>query len=281
MSKKTNWIIGGVAVVVIAAGAYFGFSGHGNKAESKTVTIGVMAGDKNEDEIWKSVIKTAKDKYGITLKTKKFTDYLQPNKALTSGDIDLNAFQNYPYLANWNSQYKTDIVSIGDTWTTPLRIYSNKYKNVSEIKDGDQITIPNDTTNENRGLHLLAEAGLLKIKNTNKATPKDITSNPKNLKVTPVDASQTASSLKDPKIGASVINTNFAKSAKIDINSAIYVESLNKDSEQYFNFIAANKKDKDKKIYKDVVKSLQTNKTKELVKKFYGTAQITVWDYKK
>ena len=105
MSKKTNWIIGGVAVVVIAAGAYFGFSGHGNKAESKTVTIGVMAGDKNEDEIWKSVIKTAKDKYGITLKTKKFTDYLQPNKALTSGDIDLNAFQNYPYLANWNSQY--------------------------------------------------------------------------------------------------------------------------------------------------------------------------------
>ncbi|MEX0381240.1 MetQ/NlpA family ABC transporter substrate-binding protein [Leuconostoc sp. MS02] len=281
MSKKTNWIIGGIAVVVIAAGAYFTFGNQSNKASEKTVTIGVMAGDKNEDEIWKSVTKTAKDKYGITLKTKKFTDYLQPNKALSAGDVDLNAFQNYPYLANWNAQYKTDIVAIGDTWTTPLRIYSDKYKNISNIKSGDQITIANDPTNENRGLHLLAEAGLIKIKNTTKATPKDITDNPKNLKITPVDGSQTASSLKDPTIGASVINTNFAKSAKLDVNSAIYIESLNKDSEQYFNFIAANKKDKDKQIYKDVVKSLQTKETKTLVKKFYGSAQITVWDYHK
>ena len=72
MSKKTNWIIGGI-VVVIAAGAYLTFGHQSNKYSEKTVTIGVMAGDKNEDEIWKSVSKTAKDKYGITLKTKKFT----------------------------------------------------------------------------------------------------------------------------------------------------------------------------------------------------------------
>ena len=280
MSKKTNWIIGGI-VIVIAAGAYLTCGHHSNKSSAKTVTIGVMAGDKNEDEIWKSVSKTAKDKYGITLKTKKFTDYLQPNKALSAGDIDLNAFQNYPYLANWNEQYKTNIVAIGDTWTTPLRIYSDKYKNVSNIKSGDKITIANDPTNENRGLHLLAEAGLIKIKDTTKATPKDITENPKNLKITPVDGSQTASSLTDPTIGASVINTNFAKSAKLDVNSAIYIEKLNKDSQQYFNFIAANKKDKNNPVYQDVVKSLQTDKTKSLVKKFYGTAQLTVWDYKK
>ncbi|MGX7051195.1 MetQ/NlpA family ABC transporter substrate-binding protein [Leuconostoc palmae] len=281
MSKKTNWIIGGVAVVVIAASAYFSFGGGQTKSADKTVTIGVIAGDKNEDEIWKSVAETAKDKYGITLKTKKFTDYLQPNKALSAGDVDLNAFQNYPFLDNWNKQYKTDIVSIGDTWTTPLRIYSDKYKNVSELKDGDQVTIANDPTNEDRGLHLLASAGLIKLKDTNKATPKDVTDNPKNLKITPVDGSQTASSLKDPTVGAAVVNTNFAKSAKLDIDSAIYIESLNKSSEQYFNFIAANKKDKDKQVYKDVVKSLQTQKTKDLVKKYYGTAEITVWDYKK
>lgn len=279
--RKKNWLIGGIIVVVIAVAAYFSFGGHGSQKANKTVTIGVMAGDKNEDEIWKSVIQTAKDKYGITLKTKKFTDYLQPNKALSAGDIDLNAFQNYPYLANWNAQYKTDIVSIGDTWTTPLRIYSDKYQRVSDIKDGEQITVANDPTNENRGIHLLADAGLIKIKETDKATPKDIIDNPKNLKITPVDGSQTPSSLKDPKVGAAVVNTNFAKSAKLNIDTAIYIERLNKDSEQYFNFIAANKKDKDKQIYKDVVKSLQTDKTKALVKKYYGSAEITVWDYKK
>ena len=82
--RKKNWLIGGIIVVVIAVAAYFSFGGHGSQKANKTVTIGVMAGDKNEDEIWKSVIKTAKDKYGITLKTKKFTDYLQPNKALSA-----------------------------------------------------------------------------------------------------------------------------------------------------------------------------------------------------
>lgn len=281
MSQKKNWIIGGVAVAAIAVGAYFSFGGHSKEAVNKTVTIGVMAGDKNEDEIWQSVSETAKKKYGITLKTKKFTDYLQPNKALSAGEIDLNAFQNYPYLANWNKQYKTDIVAIGDTWTTPLRIYSDKYKQVSDIQDGDQITIANDPTNENRGLHLLADAGLIKLKDTTQATPKDIISNPKHLKITPVDGSQTAASLNDPKVGAAVVNTNYAKSANLNIDSAIFVESLNKNSEQYFNFIAANKKDKDKQVLKDVVKSLQTEKTKELVKKYYGNAEITVWDYKK
>ena len=70
MSKKKNYIIAGVAVVVIAGAAYLSFGGQG-KTESKTVTIGVMAGSKAEDEIWASTIKTAKDKYGITLKTKK------------------------------------------------------------------------------------------------------------------------------------------------------------------------------------------------------------------
>ncbi|MCT3044737.1 MetQ/NlpA family ABC transporter substrate-binding protein [Leuconostoc mesenteroides] len=280
MSKKKNYIIAGVAVVVIAGAAYLSFSGQG-KTESKTVTIGVMAGSKAEDEIWASTIKTAKDKYGITLKTKKFTDYSQPNKALADGDIDLNAFQNYPFLKNWNKTYKTNIVSIGDTWTTPLRIYSTSYKKISEFKSGDQILVANDVTNENRGIHLLAEAGLIEIRDTDTATPKDITSNPKNLTITPVDASQTAKSLDDSKVAGAVVNTNYAVSANLDVNSAIYVEGLNKETEQYFNFIAANKKDKDNETYKKVVKSLQTDKTKKLVKKYYGSAEVTVWNYNK
>ncbi|CAK1229401.1 ABC-type metal ion transport system [Fructobacillus cardui] len=277
-AKKT--IIRIVAAAAIVGIGYFSFFNHGSQ-DDKVVKIGVMNGDKSEDQIWSKAAKTAKDKYGITLKTVKFSDYSQPNKALSNHDIDLNAFQNYPFLENWNKANKTDIVSIGDTWTTPLRVYSNKYKSIKDIPDGSQIAVANDVTNENRGIHLLAEAGLIKVKDTNKATPNDITSNPKNLKIVPVDASQTATSLKDPKFAGAVINTNFAKSAGIDFNSAIYVEGLNKNTTQFFNFVAANKSDKDKKIYKDVVKSIQTAKTKELVKKNYDGAEITVWDYKK
>lgn len=280
MNKKTGTITG-IVIALIAGAAYISFAPNGQSADSKTVTVGVMSGSKEEDKIWDSVTKTAKDKYGITIKTKKFTDYSQPNKALSEGDIDLNAFQNYPFLENWNKTHKTNIVSIGDTWTTPLRIYSDSAKDVKALKAGSQVTVPNDVTNQDRAIHVLAEAGVIKVKDTNTATPKDITDNPKNLKVTPVDASQTAKSLDDPKVGAAVVNTNFAKSAGLNIKSAIFVEGLNKDTEQYFNFIAANKKDKDKQIYKDVVKSFQTKETKNLVDKFYDGAQITVWDYKK
>ncbi|GAO99794.1 MetQ/NlpA family ABC transporter substrate-binding protein [Fructobacillus ficulneus] len=277
-AKKT--IIGIVAVAAIAGIGYLSFFNHGSKDDT-VVKVGVMNGDKAEDQIWASVAKTAKDKYGITVKTVKFSDYSQPNKALSDHDVDLNAFQNYPFLENWNKAHKSNIVSIGDTWTTPLRLYSNKYKSLKDIPDGSQIAVPNDVTNENRGIHLLAEAGLIKVKDTSTATTQDITSNPKNLKIVAVDASQTATSLKDPKFAGAVINTNFAKSAGIDFNSAIYVEGLNKNTTQFFNFVAANKSDKDKKAYKDVVKALQTEKTKELVKKNYNGAEITVWDYKK
>ncbi|MDF7627361.1 MetQ/NlpA family ABC transporter substrate-binding protein [Lactobacillaceae bacterium L1_55_11] len=279
MSKKKT-IIGIIVVIVIALIGYFSFFHH-SAEKGQVVKIGVMSGDKGEDQIWDEVAKTAKEKYGITLKTVKFSDYSQPNKALSDGDVDLNAFQNYPFLKNWNSAHKTDIVSIGDTWTTPLRLYSDKYKNKDDFKNGDQIAVANDVTNENRGLHLLQEAGLIKLKDTDKATTQDITDNPKNLKIVPVDASQTAKSLKDPQFAGAVINTNFAKSAGINFDSAIFVEGLNKDTTQFFNFIAANKKDENKQAYKDVVKSLQTQKTKDLVKKLYGDAEITVWDYNK
>ncbi|CAH1852500.1 MetQ/NlpA family ABC transporter substrate-binding protein [Convivina praedatoris] len=279
MSKKSK-IITSLIVICIGIAAYFSFFNHPQDV-NKTVKIGVMAGDQSEDEIWDNAIKTAKEKYGITLKTVKFNDYSQPNKALANHDIDLNAFQNYPFLENWNKANKSDIVSIGDTWTTPLRLYSSNYKNISDFNNGDQIAVANDVTNENRGLHLLAEAGLIKLKDTNKATTQDITENPKNLKITAVDASQTAKSLKDPQFAGAVINTNFAKSAKIDFNSAIYVEGLNKNTTQFFNFIAANKKDENNQTYKNVVKSIQTAKTKELVEKNYHGAEVTVWDYKK
>ncbi|MDF7637640.1 MetQ/NlpA family ABC transporter substrate-binding protein [Leuconostocaceae bacterium ESL0958] len=273
-------IVSALIVAGIGVSAYFSFFNHPKESQN-TVKIGIMAGDQAEDKIWQEVAQTAKNKYDIDLKTVKFTDYSQPNKALTNGDIDINAYQSYNFLENWNESNKTDIVSIGDTWTTPLRLYSSKYKSPDQFQDGDQIAIANDTANEDRALHLLEAAGLIQLKQTKKATPQDITANPKNLKIVPVDASQTASSLRDPKFGGAVINTNFAKSAKIDYNSAIYVEGLNDQTTRFFNFIAANGKDKHNKKYQEVVKSLQTEKTKQLVDQEYKGAEITVWDYKK
>lgn len=274
--KKRNTIIWSIVAIVVIIVGYFSFV-RPQQQSAKTVTVGIMSGDKNEEKLWKSVTKTAKDKYHITVKTKEFTDYNQPNKALQNGDIDLNAFQHKLFLKQWNQAHHTDIVSIGDTYITPIRVYSDKYKSLKDLPDGATVAVPNDATNESRALFALKNAGLITLKKgTTLATTNSIAKNPKNIKFKELAADQTARSLKD--VDADVINTNYAQAAGINYKSAIYVEPINKDSKQWVNIIAAKKSNKNKKAYQDVVKAYQTEKTKQFIKKHYGSAELPAWD---
>ncbi|NDR69890.1 MetQ/NlpA family ABC transporter substrate-binding protein [Fructilactobacillus sanfranciscensis] len=280
MRKSIKYSITVVVVILIGLAAYFSFFHNSQKeAGNKTVTVGIINGSKKDDELYESVAKTAKDKYGIHVVYKKFTDYSQPNKALTEHEVDLNSFQHVAFLDAWNKAHHTDIVPIGKTIIGQGRIYSQQVKNVKDIKPGSTITIPNDPTNESRGLYILQSAGLIKLApNKSLATVKDITSNPKNLNIKEVDASQTARSL--PDVAASYVNGNFAANAGLDPNKAIYVEPVNKVSAKWINVIAANKADKNNKLYKEYVNAYQTQTTKDLNKKLYGKTQITAWDIK-
>ncbi|MGY3743238.1 MetQ/NlpA family ABC transporter substrate-binding protein [Leuconostoc inhae] len=278
MSKLKNWVIGGVAVVVIGGIAYATF-GHksATKSDNKTVTVGIMSGSKQDTAIWDSVSKTAKNKYGITLKFKQFSDYNQPNKALAAGDIDINAFQHYAFLDASNKSTGDKIVSIGDTVISPIRLYSNTYKKVSEYKTGDTIVVPNDTSNESRSLYVLKAAGLIDLKSgLTTATVKDITKNPKALKIKELAADQTARSLSD--VQGAVVNGTYADTAGLDYKKAIFVEPINKNSHQWVNIIAAKNSDKNKQVLKDVVKSYHTQTTKDAINKAYDGVELAAWD---
>ena len=274
--KKRNAIIWAVVVVLILIAGYFSFVRPHQQA-AKTVTVGIMASSKADDKIWNSVAKTAKDKYGVTVKFRRFTDYNQPNKALQNGDVDLNAFQHKLFLKSWNKAHHTDIVSDGDTFITPIRVYSNKYKNIKDLPDGATIAVPNDATNESRALYALKNAGLFKLKKgTDLATASSIIDNKKNIKIKEIAADQTARTLDD--VDAAVVNTNYAQAAGLNYKKAIFVEPLNKDSAQWVNIIAVKKQNKNNKAYKDVVKAYQTEKTKHLIKKYYGSSELPAWD---
>lgn len=271
--NRIIWII--VALVIVVAG-YFSFVRPQQQAK-RTVTIGIMAGSKQDEQIWKSVSKTAKDKYNITLKFKRFTDYNQPNKALQNGDIDLNAFQHKLFLQSWNKAHKTNIVSVGDTFITPIRVYSKQYKSLKEIPDGGTIAVPNDASNESRALFALKNAGLIQLKKGTKlATVSSISKNSHKIKFKEIAADQTARSLDD--VDAAVINQDYAQAAGINYKSAIFVEPINKDSAQWVNIIAARKDQKDNKIYQDVVRAYQTEKTKQEIKKAYGQSELPAWN---
>ena len=274
--KKRNAIIWTVVVVLILIAGYFSFVRPHQQA-AKTVTVGIMASSKADDKIWNSVAKTAKDKYGVTVKFRRFTDYNQPNKALQNGDVDLNAFQHKLFLKSWNKAHHTDIVSDGDTFITPIRVYSNKYKSIKDLPDGATIAVPNDATNESRALYALKNAGLFKFKKgTDLASASSIIDNKKDIKVKEIAADQTARTLDD--VDAAVVNTTYAQAAGLNYKKAIFVEPLNKDSAQWVNIIAVKKQNKNNKAYKDVVKAYQTKETKHLINKYYGSSELTAWD---
>ena len=75
-------------------------------------------------------ILAAKD---ITLKIVEFTDYVQPNNVVDSGEIDANYFQHVPYLDDFNAENGTHVVSVGAIHVEPLGIYGGKQSSLDAI----------------------------------------------------------------------------------------------------------------------------------------------------
>lgn len=245
-------------------------------AAQKTVTVGIVG--TSEQDLWKSVAKTAKKDAGITVKTKVFTDYNTPNKALVDGSLDLNAFQHANFLNNWNKSNNNQLQAIGKTYLTPMRVYANDIHAVKDLKAHAQIAIPNDPTNEGRALTLLQTAGIIKLKNSALPTLKDVKENKLQIKFKEIAADQTPSALKS--VDAAIINANYAQEAHLSPKKAIYVEPINKASKQWINIIVANKKQAKNKAYQAVVQAYQTKKTEKYFKKTWGDTQLPAWNIK-
>lgn len=248
-----------------------------NAASSKTVTVGVV-GDTSR-ELWQDIGQRAQKKYGITIKLKEFNDYVKPNQALVDGSLDLNAFQTKIFFDDQNKKMGNKLQSIDKTVIVPMRLYSLKADKISEIKKGSTIAVPNDATNEARALNVLVQAKLIKYnKQVTDPTAKDITYNPKNLKIKEVDAGQAVSSLQTAD--AAVINGNFAHDANLKDKNILLTQNLKKNVSPYINLIAARKSEANKKVYKQIVKLYQTKETKAEIKKLFGNSQYAAWNLK-
>ncbi|HZG80002.1 MAG TPA: MetQ/NlpA family ABC transporter substrate-binding protein [Brevibacillus sp.] len=240
--------------------------------QTETLKIGVMSG--SEEEIWK-VAKEVAAKDGLTLDLVPFNDYILPNKALEKGDLDANAFQHVPYLEEFNANHGTHIVKLANTLNFPIGIYSEKIKDISELKEGDIVGLPNDPTNGARALILFESAGLIKLKEGKgvKATVLDIAENPKNLQFKELDAAFIPKTLSN--LAAAVINTNFAiEAGLVPTKDAIYMEP--KDS-PWVNIIAVREADKDKPVFQKLVKAYQSDEVKKFVEEKYGDSMVAAW----
>lgn len=239
------------------------------------IKIGVV-GEFNE--VLEEVIKRYEEGTGNTAELVKFADYNQPNEALASGDIDLNAFQHHKFLNEFNADRGSDLVAIGDTMLAPIALYSNKVKSLEELPEGAKIALPNDPSNGSRALFLLQDAGLIKVE----GEPGDIigleniTENSKNLELIEMDASETARSLDD--VDCAIVNDTFALDSGLDKETSIYTEDPKSESvKQYINIIAARKEDENNENYKEFVKYYQTEETKKDFETYTKGSWIPAW----
>lgn len=229
-------------------------------AQDKPLKIGVTAGP--HAQIFEQVKKVA-EKDGLKLQIVEFSDYIQPNAALAAGDLDLNSYQNKPFLDQQIKDRGYKIVNVGYTVNFPIGLYSKKVKKLEELKEGAKFGIPNDPTNGGRVLLVLQDKGLIKLKADVglKATVLDVVENPKKLKFVELDASQLARSLDD--LDAASINTNFALQAGLQPGKDAIAQENAKSP--YVNLLAVREQDKDKPWVAKLVKAYQSEEVRKFV----------------
>ncbi|KTB56005.1 MULTISPECIES: MetQ/NlpA family ABC transporter substrate-binding protein [Pseudomonas] len=218
------------------------------------------------------LVKPTLAKEGVDLEIKVFTDYVQPNTQVAEKRLDANYFQTLPYLENFNKGKGTNLVTVIGVHVEPIGGYSKKIKNISELKDGATVAIPNEGSNAGRALLLLQKNGLITLKDPTNAlaTPKDIASNPKNLKFKELESALLPRVL--DQVDLDVINTNYALEAGLNpAKDALIIEDA---KSPYVNFLVARPDNKDSDAVQKLAKALTSPEVKAFIEKKYNGAVV-------
>ncbi|SIS67697.1 D-methionine transport system substrate-binding protein [Insolitispirillum peregrinum] len=241
-------------------------------AHAETKKIGVTPGP--HAQIMEKVKEIAA-KNGLDLQVIEFSDYVVPNQALADGDLDINSFQHQPYLDRQIADRKFDLVSVGQTVNFPMGGYSKKVKELKDLKDGSSVALPNDPSNGARALLILADQGLIKLRDGAgaKATVADVIDNPKNLKLVELDAAQLPRSLDD--VDVAVINSNYAIEAGMNPSKdSLFREGL---KAPYANVIAVRKADANAPWVKTFLDSYHTPEVKAFIETTFKGSVVPAW----
>ncbi len=212
---------------------------------------------------------------GVKLEVIEFNDYVQPNLALDSKDLDANYFQTIPYLEEFCTQHKLKLDILVSVHLEPMALYSKKAKNPADIPSGSHIAIPNDPTNEGRALKVLENAGLIRLKDgaTLLSTPRDIVENPKKLKFYELEAAQLPRVLDD--VAAAVINANYALQAGFNpAKDAIAIEAK---SSPFGNVVAIRPGDEKKPEFQKLKSAITSPEVKKFIEETYEGGVIPVF----
>ncbi|MGX7091826.1 MetQ/NlpA family ABC transporter substrate-binding protein [Hutsoniella sourekii] len=249
--------------------------------QAQTVVKVAVIGD-STNGIW-DLVQQNLDQAGEDIKIElvSFTDGVYANAAQYDGELDLTAFQHNAFLAQENEEKGYGLVAIGDTFISPMNIFSEQIDSLDQIKAGDSVSIPNNVTNQGRALYVLDRAGLIKLDEEVGFTPDihDIKENPLNLEIKEVAPENILPTLPDVTIG--ITNSDFALDYGLDpVEDAVFHLDFDPNDEAfkpYVNIITARKEDKDNPTYQAIVKAYQQDNVYDYILDTFNNAMVPVW----
>lgn len=269
----------GLALALTACGGNSGAAttaaASSSAASDNVITVG--ASPSPHAEILEA-IKPELEAQGYELKVVEYSDYVQPNVALSEGDLDANYFQHLPYLENYNTENGTDLASAGAIHFEPMGLYAGKSSDIANVPDGAKIAVPSDATNEARALLLLQDQGVIKLTDGVglEATANDIVENPHNVELVEVEAAAVPRSLQDVDFG--VINGNYALSAGLDTSATLASEGADSEAAQtYANIIAVRSGDENSEKTQALLKALTSDTARKFIEDTYKGSVIPVF----
>nr|WP_317285572.1 MetQ/NlpA family ABC transporter substrate-binding protein [uncultured Parolsenella sp.] len=269
----------GLALALTACGGNSGAAttaaASSSVASDNVITVG--ASPSPHAEILEA-IKPELEARGYELKVVEYSDYVQPNVALSEGDLDANYFQHLPYLENYNTENGTDLASAGAIHFEPMGLYAGKSSDITNVPNGAKIAVPSDATNEARALLLLQDQGVIKLTDGVglEATANDIVENPHNVELVEVEAAAVPRSLQDVDFG--VINGNYALSAGLDTSATLASEGADSEAAQtYANIIAVRSGDENSEKTQALLKALTSDTARKFIEDTYKGSVIPVF----
>ena len=240
--------------------------------EVKTIKVG--ASPSPHAEILE-VAKPLLEEKGYKLEIVEFQDYVMPNTALENGELDANYFQHIPYLNNFNAEQGTHLVAAFGMHLEPMLIFGGKSNDLTAIKDGATIAVPNDPTNEARALRLLEANGVITLKEgaAETATVLDIAENPHNVKINEVEAAQVPRF--QPDVDFIVVNVNYALSAGLVAADALAAEPT--EGNENVNIVAVREGDEESEFTLALKEAMQSDAVRTYIEETYAGAVIAAF----
>ena len=264
------------AVVTALVALALTICGSDSASAAKVIKIG--ASPTPHAEILRAAEPLLKAK-GYEMQIVEYADYVQPNVALNSGELDANYFQHKPYMDDFNKQKGTKLVAMAFIHYEPFGIYGGRCKELNKLKDGAIVSVPNDTTNEARALQLLAAQGIITLKEDAglAATKNDVVDNPHNIELVEMEAAQLPRTLSD--VDFAVINGNYAADAGFSASKdALAVEDATSEAAQtYTNLLVVEEGNENEPAIKALVAALTSQTVKDYIDSTYDGAVVAVF----